>query len=361
MFPKNAWYVAAMTHEIASSGVMARRVCDIPLAIFRSETGEIGVLLDRCPHRLFPLSSGTVEASGLRCGYHGLVFGTDGACREIPSQQEIPPNACVNSFPVRERFGLVWFWPGDPALAESTPLPGFEVGEGYTAGLDFSCLEPSDSWGVAGPHVISVKANYMLAVDNLLDLTHTAFVHAKTFDNAGVLDSTREIKPLGPNRLADFFGFKNRMSAPLRTGYILDDDVPLFDNYLETYWQAPGVMILVHGAVPPGQDREQDGAIVLNVNIISPETDRTCHYFWAQSVYRNRGHGVVRDRWDAMTRAAFAEDEMTLEKQQANLDRFGYDSITGNVELMLKADKAIAMARRIVERMVRDEKTDAAA
>lgn len=361
MFPKNCWYVAALTSEIAPGVVLSRTICDIPMVMFRDTDDKVGILFDRCPHRLFPLSKGRLEPEGLRCAYHGLVFATDGQCREIPSQNEIPTNACVRSYPMREEHGLVWVWPGDAALAASTPLPGFATGEGYLAGLDFSCLDPSDTWGVAGPHVIHLNANYMLAVDNLLDLTHTAFVHAETFDNAGVLDSQRTVKSTEPDRLTDFFAFKNTMSAPLRQGYMLDDTAPLFDNYLETYWQAPGVMILVHGAVREGGDREQDGAIVLNTNILTPGTENSSHYFWAQSVYRNRGEGKVRDLWEVMTRAAFAEDEETLENQQNHLDRLGCTSLDDGVALILKADKAIVLARRIVGRMVREENSAKAA
>lgn len=355
MFPKNAWYVAAIATELPTQGVLARTVCETPLALFRERNGAVGAVLDRCPHRLYPLSKGTMTDAGLQCGYHGLVFDTSGKCRSIPSQTEIPDRACVRAFLVREAHGLIWLWPGDPALAETTPLPGFATGEGYLAGLDFSCLVPSETWGVAGPHRIHIDANYMLAVDNLLDLTHTAFVHAKTFENAGVLGSDRTVKTVGEQQVIDFFGFKNTMSAPLRAGYILDEAVPLYDNYLETYWQAPGVMILVHGAVPEGGDREAAGAIVLNTNIITPETATTCHYFWAQSVYRNRGEGKVRDLWEVMTKAAFAEDEETLRNQQANLAAFGTSSLDDDVALVLKADKAIVLARRIVSRMVKQE------
>lgn len=355
MFPKNCWYVAAMSHEIGSGDVMSRMICSQPMAIFRAIDGGISALLDRCPHRLYPLSKGRVEGSKLRCSYHGLVFGGDGQCREIPSQAEIPSNACTTAFPTREAHGLIWVWPGETSLAADTPLPRFETGKGYLSGLDFSCLDASDIWGVAGPHVLHIDANYMLAVDNLLDLTHTAFVHAETFDNGGVLGSERVIKPVATEQLTDFFAFKNTMSAPLRQGYLLDDAVPLFDNFLETYWQAPGVMILVHGAVPEGGDREAEGAIVLNTNILTPATEGSCHYFWAQSVYRNRGDGAVRDLWEVMTKGAFAEDEEVLANQQQNLERLGSRSMNDDVALILKADKAIVMARRIVSRMIRDE------
>ena len=352
-WPLESWYVCAISSEIAAGEVLARTICGQPMAIFRDPEGKAGALLDRCPHRLFPLSKGSVTENGLQCGYHGMTFRPDGSCSLIPSQDMIPRNACARSFPVAESHGLIWVWPGEAARVG--PLPAFETGPGYLSGLDFSCNVPSGDWGVAGPHRIHIEANYMLAVDNLLDLTHTAFVHAETFDNNGVLDSERRIKAVGQNQLIDFFGFKNSMSAALRSGYILAPSVAMFDNFLETYWQSPSVMILVHGAVPEGQDRETVGAIVLNTNIITPETETSCHYFWAQSAYRNRGNGKVRDQWEAMTEAAFAEDEAVLTRQQANLERFGSIRVDEGSSLVLQADKAITLARRMVSRQIYEE------
>lgn len=354
-WPINSWYVCAVSAELLPGSVIARVICGEPMVIFRNRKGHLGALLDRCPHRLFPLSEGSVTDRGLQCAYHGMTFGIYGECSYIPSQELIPANAGARAFPVSEAHGLIWVWPGEASRAGHVPLPTFETGQGYLAGLDFSCNVPSEDWGVAGPHRIHIKANYLLAVDNLLDLTHTAFVHAETFDNSGVLDSERIIKTIGPQQLTDFFGFKNSMSAALRSGYMLDDAVQVFDNFLETYWQSPSVMILVHGAVPEGRDRESDGAIVLNTNIITPETETSCHYFWAQSVYRNRGNGQVRSQWERMTEAAFAEDEAILSKQQANLDRFGSIRVQEGTSLVLQADKAITLARRLVSRQICDE------
>ena len=123
----------------------------------------------------------------------------------------------------------------------------------------------------------------------------------------------------------------------------------------------PGAMILVHGAVPEAFDREAHGAIVFNTNIITPETAGTCHYFWAQSVYRNRGDGEVRDRWEEMTKLAFAEDEFVLTRQQANLERFESHAELADVALTLEADKAIVLARRMVRRIIRNEAASDAA
>ncbi|WP_137680840.1 aromatic ring-hydroxylating dioxygenase subunit alpha [Aurantiacibacter suaedae] len=357
MFPKNAWYVAAISREIKDRGVLSRTICELPLALYRAQDGTVGALLDRCPHRLFPLSKGQVTQDGLRCGYHGLAFAADGRCTHIPSQDEIPPNARVAAYPVRESHGLIWLWPGDPALAQNTPLPAFETGPGYLSGLDFSCLDECDKWGVAGPHLIEVDANYMLAVDNLLDLTHVAFIHAKTFDNSAILGSERITKTLGANQLIDFFRFKNPMSAPLRAAYMLDQDIPLYDSFLETYWHAPGTMILVHGATPERADREESGTIVMGINAITPATRTSCHYFWSQAVYRNLRGGAVRDAWEIATRNAFAEDEHALRTQQHNLERFGMQELSDGVSLMLKSDKAITLARRTIARLVKEETT----
>lgn len=355
MFPKNAWYVAATSHELDPGQVLSRMICEIPMALFRGFDGVAAALLDRCPHRQFPLSAGQVTERGIRCGYHGLSFAADGRCINIPSQDEIPANACATAFPVRESHGLVWIWPGDVALAADTPLPSFETGPGYLAGLDFSCLDVSPEWGVAGPHRIAIDANFMLAVDNLLDLTHVAFVHAKTFDNGGVLGSERTVRTVNGNQIIDFFRFKNPMSQPLRAAYQLDPAVPLYDSFLETYWHPPGIMILVHGAVAEGGDRESEGVIVAGINCITPATRTTSHYFWSQSVYRNLHDGAVRDKWECATEAAFAEDEAILRTQQRNLELFGASDLQDNVSLILKSDKAIVLARRIVARMVREE------
>lgn len=355
MFPKNAWYVAATSAELAAGEILARTICEVPLALFRGLDGQPAALLDRCPHRLFPLSSGEVTEQGLRCGYHGLEFDTDGRCTDIPTQDEIPPNACVTAYPLRESNRLIWLWPGDPALAAQTPLPAFETGEGYLAGLDFSFLNESPVWAAAGPHLIEIEADYMLAVDNLLDLTHVAFVHAKTFDNAGVLGSERITKKLDERRMIDFFRFKNPMSQPLRAAYKLDPDIPLYDSFLETYWHSPSVMILVHGATPEGKDREADGTIVVGINAITPATRGTSHYFWSQSVYRNRDADQIRDLWEVATRAAFAEDEVILGTQQRNLERFGTSELHDDVSLVLKSDKGIVLARSIVARMCKLE------
>jgi vanillate O-demethylase monooxygenase subunit len=115
MWVKNAWYVAAWSHEIAPGSVKAFTIVDQPLALWRKADGEAVVFEDRCCHRFAPLSLGRVEGDDLRCMYHGMKFASDGRCIEIPGQPQIPKSACVRRYPALERGGWLWVWMGDAA------------------------------------------------------------------------------------------------------------------------------------------------------------------------------------------------------------------------------------------------------
>ena len=75
-----------------------------------------------------------------------------------------PANAKVRAYPIIERYGYVWFWPGDPAAADPAALPAFPF------------LEDPAHFAVDHGYV-HAKANYQLVVDNLLDLSHAPYLH----------------------------------------------------------------------------------------------------------------------------------------------------------------------------------------
>ena len=117
-YVRNAWYVAAWTHEIEPSKTFAITILDEPVVIWRSEGGLLAALEDRCVHRMAPLSLGRCEGERLRCMYHGLLFSAEGRVVEIPGQEQIHPNARVRSYPVIERHSWVWVWMGDAGQAK---------------------------------------------------------------------------------------------------------------------------------------------------------------------------------------------------------------------------------------------------
>ena len=97
LLTKDAWYVAATTEELSKSPV-ARRILDLPVFLYRGEGGTVTAMLDRCPHRRFPLSKGLLEDGGVRCGYHGLKFAADGRCIDVPCQKEIHKGLRIRTF-----------------------------------------------------------------------------------------------------------------------------------------------------------------------------------------------------------------------------------------------------------------------
>ena len=161
-FPLNAWYAAAYDVEVKRA-LLPRRICDQAMVFYRKEDGGVAALEDACWHRLLPLSLGRLEGDEVVCGYHGLVFNDQGRCTHMPSQETINPAACVRAFPVVERDRFVWVWPGDPALADPALIPDLHWND-------------DPAWAGDGK-LISVKCDYRLVIDNLMDLTHETFVH----------------------------------------------------------------------------------------------------------------------------------------------------------------------------------------
>ena len=164
---RNCWQVAAFSREVAGGQLVPRRICGDDVVLYRSSTGEPVALEDKCAHRFAPLSKGVLVGDVLRCGYHGLCYDTTGKCVEIPGQSFIPPRARVRAYPVVERHRLLWIWMGDPEQAQPDSIPRYEFHNDHA------------QW----PHLTHTKhiaCNYRLVIDNLLDLTHLAYVHKQT-------------------------------------------------------------------------------------------------------------------------------------------------------------------------------------
>jgi vanillate O-demethylase monooxygenase subunit len=166
MLLRNAWYIGAWADELDDKP-LARRICGDPVVLFRDGSGKAAALADRCCHRAAPLHLGSIVEAGIQCGYHGLVFNAAGRCVTIPGQKQIPQDAQVRSYPTVEKDQLVWLWMGDPALADQIKI------------VDFPYHNDPAHW--PNKHsVYPIKGNYMLMVDNLMDLTHLGYLHART-------------------------------------------------------------------------------------------------------------------------------------------------------------------------------------
>lgn len=166
-----AWYALAQTGEIGSAPVK-RSLFGVPVVIFREGSGQVGVLVDRCPHRNVPLSAGTVRGDTLECAYHGWRFGADGACQHIPAL--VGPcdlsTRRAHAYPVRESQGLIWVW-GDPSSEPSCePFHFKTIGD-----RDYRVLR----------RTLDCPGTLHSAIENALDVPHTAFLHGGLFRKEG--------------------------------------------------------------------------------------------------------------------------------------------------------------------------------
>ncbi len=120
-------------------------VLGLRLVIWKPQLSDYRVFLDKCPHRLAPLSEGRVDekTGNLMCSYHGWEFDAQGICTRIP-QAENPQivtknqkNLCALSLPVRQENDLlcVWLDANSTQLANDTPLANSSI---YFSGLSAS-------------------------------------------------------------------------------------------------------------------------------------------------------------------------------------------------------------------------------
>ena len=159
---KDDWHPVAEAGQLRDGGPVGASLLGQDLALWRSSDGALHAWDDRCPHRGTRLSIGTVAGDTLTCAYHGWRFATDGHCIHVPSQPEVKaPDACVRSFSVEERYGLIWTCVGRPACAV-LPFPEY--------------ADPHLRKVLCGPY--DVDASGPRVVENFLDMAHFAYVHA---------------------------------------------------------------------------------------------------------------------------------------------------------------------------------------
>ena len=173
----DAWYAACRSDDLRE-GPIARTVYDEPVVLFRDGAGRAAALLDRCAHRNAPLSLGRVCDDGnLACPYHGWRFDGRGECRGVPGllERDTAAGRSVPAFAASEQDGFVWIWAradGEPAGAPPR-IP--------------RCDDP-DYFVVVREY--DVECTLHAALENALDVPHTAFVHRGDFRGKG----SREIE-----------------------------------------------------------------------------------------------------------------------------------------------------------------------
>lgn len=330
MFIRNAWYVIAWDHEIPADGMFSRTVLNEPILIYRTSTGGLTALADRCCHRLAPLSAGRKEGDCIRCGYHGLLYDASGRCIEIPGQVRIPAKAFVRHYPITVKNRWVFVWMGDTEQADEALLPD-----------NFSC-DHAD-W-VYLPGYLHYDTNYLLICDNLLDFSHLSYVHEKTFggspeiarasprieDIEGGLRISREVRNVPPSPYYQSF---RPFDTPINRWMVYDFILP--------------ATLLMHSGGRPADDADDDMRRAVQLHscqALTPETATSTHYFFQEAHRADQGDEGTRQRIFESLATAFEEDRRMIQAQARTI------ALDPSVPMLpLGMDSAIIRFRRLID------------
>ena len=312
-YVRNIWYMGLWSSDLAGDALVDRTILNEPVLFLRDDAGTACAMRDICPHRFAPLHLGKrLAGGGIRCLYHGLEFGVDGACVRNPfGDHRIPHDAAVHRYPVAEKHGIIWIWMGSQAADEAL-IP------------DYSVIDRAAPGAFTKFDYLHFDTNYELIVDNLLDLSHTAFLHE------GLLGNPEQTR-------ASLRVIEDERSVTVLREV---DDVPIFSLYDMQFrqdgknvdawdtqkWMAPSCVLGEIGVKAPG-DPKRAGTGLYVIHLLTPETDATCHYSFS-AVRHGLENGMaptpeMGEQIAAIRRQVFIEqDAMMINAQQAQMKRF---------------------------------------
>ncbi|MEM6941613.1 MAG: aromatic ring-hydroxylating dioxygenase subunit alpha [Pseudomonadota bacterium] len=336
-YPRNMWWCAAFASEVTEKP-MGRWLLELPIVLYRLPDGTPVALDDRCPHRWAPLSQGKVIGNQLQCPYHGMTFGPDGTCTNVPTQDNVPKNARVNSYPLRESGNYIWIWMGDPEKIDCEPID-----MSYTT---------DPAWSYVNGYY-EVSANWVLIRENVMDLTHIAYLHADTFQQGDwnvaphvsmdgdtiVYRQDFDPSPLSPLFCAGF-GFKDgKVVKREQEGRMPTLAVSFSDWCVHDIDAKPG---------------ERVDYLVRGAHVVTPGKRGKTHYFWGAAFDVPKITEEVAAKTTASITRAFDEDRALLEAMQVQIQ----DDPRGlnYPEVNLAADGAAVRVRQILKRKLKAER-----
>jgi phenylpropionate dioxygenase-like ring-hydroxylating dioxygenase large terminal subunit len=324
------WYVACLSADL-KTGPVPRTVLGTPLALFRDAAGRAVALLDRCPHRNVPLSLGRTRDGCVECRYHGWRFDGEGACRAVPGLDGEPDRRGrrTTAFATAEQDGLVWVW------AEAKPDDGAAGGADGRPGR----RPPPPRLRCAGdPSYVTVlrsrrvTATLHAALENTLDVPHTAFLHGGLFRGGRDPVEVEVVVRHGADRVeAEYLGeprpegLAGRILAP-EGGVVSHVDRFILPSIAEVEYRLGDHHLVVTSAFTPVGDFDTalHAAVSLRVRLPAP---------------------VVRAVLTPIANRIFAQDAEILRRQAESVQRFGGEHFA-STELDVLGQHILRMLRR---------------
>ena len=347
-YVKDCWYPIGFSAEFPEGKLQGHKIANQPIVMWRSDKGEVVAFDDRCCHKRFPLSESKLLDSGrLECAYHGLCYDTSGKCIAIPSQPDkaIPPQVRLSVIPVAEQDGVVWVWPGKPENAYTVPPPRTPE------------IVDSTNLTIGSPEPLRVPANYLLLIENLLDITHFYPLHDGNIgdkENSRIPAEFEEGESEGQTYVKTTRRVDHYRQPPYLKEWFLYDDVERIHTHCMV---SPGLTRVVMRVAPPGKlgTEAERGYTLLHLHM--PVDER--NLIWRWSVSCKNWHRTLSDptmptaqKVAEMFPEVVAQDQWALERQQKMME---YPD-NGYSELFLKTDKALRRARQILMAQQRKER-----
>jgi len=285
-FVMNDWYVAAFGDEIKDQ-LLARTLLGRRLVFYRTTDQRVVALEDRCPHRSMPLSAGTLVQDTVVCAYHGFRFNTEGDCIEVPSQATCPKNVGIKAYRTLERGPVVWIWMGEAEEADLSKLPEQDWME--------------DPQWEHSKGFLSLQASYIRLHENLLDLTHLSFLHAKSFGTPDYAKAAFEseigdgrfalLRNVVPTTLPPVWAVPTGLTGPGQAARIVRSEFKSLGLH--------EVSVRFYDCHLPENERPEFQ--IRTAHMPTPETSTTTHYFIV--------HGRDFAQFDAAT-TRFMHDQL---------------------------------------------------
>ena len=329
---RDEWYVIAFSHEVDGQRPLLRYCCGDRIVLFRTAQGAPVALYDRCPHRGSPLSLGKIADDTLQCPYHGFRYGAEGRCMRVPSQAAIIPELAVHSYPVVEKGGFVWLWPGVAEHADPARLPDCQA-----FGLD------RPGWTAKPYLLLEIKANYALLFENLLDTSHISFLHGTALDGGRMASSTFHLESDG-NTVRLTRELKGDTPTPTNTKQYGLHGVTVFDRRLESIAYLPNLHIIRNTFTFPDRPGHPPH-VRINVMPITPSRPNELYQFLTMTTSYSETHPA--ELVEGM-RAVLDEDRVVLEGIQDIYDENGPEL----PEWSVNADVAGLRARRRLAELI---------
>jgi vanillate O-demethylase monooxygenase subunit len=257
---------------------------------------------------------------------------------------------------VEERYGWLFVWLGNPELADAEAIPTFHK----------HMVDPEWHSVTGQAHA---KCGYRLVLDNLLDLSHTAYVHTSFSGNPevaelakvkaelvdGTVRVTRMMRDIPPAPVFVKYGGYNSRINRWQVG-----------NYF-----VPSFIYIVNGSTPAEQSLDGVDTVSSNgrwgwevYHAVTPETAKTSHQFWAVSLPRKFLDESKHKEFEHQAIVVIDEDLAIYEAQQACIDAdpqpLSSDVTDVNAKGALKFDDGLLKVRGIIRRLYAQEQRTAA-